>query len=100
MPVLRFFVLPALAWLLSGESIAAPSGTKYYSLDVPSDWGIVKGPSKEKDAVTYRWSKNHKNARSPSQSVRVIPARRILSTPCAAPIKTLFPARKNINLEV
>lgn len=57
--LLLALLLPAFA----GRISAAPLTTKYYSLDLPPDWVVVNGPTKQNDAVqVLLGQKDHKTS--------------------------------------
>ena len=57
-------VLPLLLLVLFAAQVhAAPVTTKYYSLDLPSDWVVVNGPAKVQEAVqVVVGQKDHKSS--------------------------------------
>lgn len=57
----RVAALLALLLASAGPSLAAPLTTKYYSLDLPPDWVVISGPSKQNGAVqVLLGQKDHK----------------------------------------
>lgn len=80
--LLLALLLPAFA----GRISAAPLTTKYYSLDLPPDWVVVNGPTKQNDAVqVLLGQKDHKTSAAvmwgpPS---RATPKKRLKPVPSA-----------------
>lgn len=59
----RVAVLLALLLSPAGPSLAAPLTTKYYSLDLPPDWVVINGPSKQNGALqVLLGQKDHKTS--------------------------------------